>query len=368
VSWGDWIDTQLGEIRQSGCWRSPLTLEGQGPEFSLRDGSRAVSFASNDYLGLSRHPEVIAAAHQALDQFGTGSGSSRLIVGSRPLHADLESIVALWRGTERALMFSTGYGANLAVLSTLGAGARLVSDELNHASIIDGTRLARSEVCIYRHGDFEHAAYLVGNTPKRTLLVTDSVFSMDGDIAPIAELSELCLRTGSMLVLDDAHAVLEVPSPDPDVECVRIGTLSKMLGSLGGYVAATTEIIDLLINRSRTFIFTTAPTAADTAAAIAAIAVCHSEEGELLRKRLRENIDSFLPDHPSPIVPVVLGSEELALETSSELLQRGLVVPAIRPPTVPPNTSRLRIAFSALHTPEQVRLLKSALHQCRQKR
>ena len=158
MRWSEWIDTQLDEIRQSGCWRSPLTLEGQGPDFSLPDGSSAVSFASNDYLGLSRHPQVIAAAHEALDRFGTGSGSSRLIVGSRSIHADLESIVAEWRGTEQALMFSTGYAANLAVLSTLGAGARLVSDELNHASIIDGARLARSEVCIYRHGDVEHAA------------------------------------------------------------------------------------------------------------------------------------------------------------------------------------------------------------------
>jgi 8-amino-7-oxononanoate synthase len=367
VSWSEWIDTQLGEIRQSGRWRSPLTLEGQGPDFSLPDRSSAVSFASNDYLGLSRHPEVVAAAHDALDRFGTGSGSSRLIVGSRPIHADLESMVAGWRGTERALMFSTGYVANLAVLSTLGAGARLVSDELNHASIIDGTRLARSEVCIYRHGDVEHAAHLVGTAQKRTLLVTDTVFSMDGDVAPIVELSELCLRTGSMLVLDDAHAVLEVPTPDPGVACVRIGTLSKMLGSLGGYVAATAPIVDLLINRSRTFIFTTAPTAADTAAAIAAIGICRSEEGELLRKRLRENIDAFLPGHPSPIVPVVLGSEELAIKTSSELLERGFVVPAIRPPTVPPNTSRLRIAFSALHTREQVGLLRSALDRSSQK-
>ena len=363
MSWIEWIDTQLDEIRQGGRWRSPLTLVGHGPEFSLPDGSSAVSFASNDYLGLSRHPDVIAAAHDALDRFGTGSGSSRLIVGSRPIHADLESLVAAWRGTERALMFSTGYAANLAVLPTLGAGARLVSDEFNHASIIDGARLARSEVCIYRHGDFEHAAHLVGKSPTRTLIVTDTVFSMDGDIAPIAELSALCLRTGSMLVLDDAHAVLDVPSPDPDVQCVRIGTLSKTLGSLGGYVAAAAPIIDLLINRSRSFIFTTAPTPADTAAAMASIVVCRSEEGELLRKQLRENVDAFLPDHPSPIVPVVLGSEELAMRTSSELLERGFVVPAIRPPTVPAGTSRLRIAFSALHTREQVDLLRSALDQ-----
>ncbi len=363
MSWGEWIDTQLDDVRQRGCWRSPRVLDGQGPDFALPDGSRAVSFASNDYLGLSRHPEVIAAAHDALDRFGTGSGSSRLVVGSRPIHADLESTVAEWRGTERALMFSTGYAANLAVLSTLGEGARLVSDELNHASIIDGTRLARSEVCVYRHGDVEHAASLVGNAPHRTLLVSDTVFSMDGDLAPVDELSELCVRTGSMLVLDDAHAVLEVPRPDPDVECVRIGTLSKTLGSLGGYVAASGRIIDLLINRARTFIFTTAPSAADTAAAIAAIGIFRSEEGELLRKRLRENVDAFLCGHPSPIVPVVLGSEELAIRTSSDLLERGLVVPAIRPPTVPAGTSRLRIAFSALHTREQVSLLKSALHE-----
>jgi len=361
VAWTEWIDGQLGEIARSDRWRQTRSLEGPGPDFSLPDGRRVISFASNDYLGLSHHPGVISAAHDALDRHGTGAGSSRLIVGSRGFHDEFESAVAAWRGTERALMFPTGYAANLAVLSTLGSGARIVSDELNHASIIDGARLARSDVRVYRHRDVDHAGRLIRETPQRSVIVTDSVFSMDGDIAPIAELSELCASTGSLLVLDDAHVVLDVPPPHPDAACVRVGTMSKMLGSLGGFVAASSAVIDLLVNRARSFIFTTAPTAADTAAALAAIRVCQSPEGADLRRQLRANIDAFSPDHPSPIVPIVLGEEAAAMSTSAMLLDRGFLVPAIRPPTVPENTSRLRLAFSAAHTRDQVSSLRSLL-------
>jgi 8-amino-7-oxononanoate synthase len=361
MTWDEWVDGELDDIDRLGRRRAARPLGGPGPEFTLPGGGPVVSFASNDYLGLTRHPEVIAAAHRALDRFGTGSGSSRLIVGSRPYHHEFEELVAGWRGTERALLFSTGYAANLAVLSVLGAGARIVSDELNHASIIDGARLARAEVCVYRHGDVDQAASLVSAHRGRSLVVTDTVFSMDGDVAPVVELSELCARTGALLVLDDAHAVFEVPDPVPGARCVRVGTLSKMLGSLGGYVAAPGPLVDLLVNRSRSFIFTTAPTPADVAAATAAVGIYRSEEGASLRRRLRENVDAFVPSHPSPIVPVVLGDEELALKVSAGLLEQGLLVPAIRPPTVPEHTCRLRIAFSALHTPEQVGTLRRAL-------
>lgn len=359
--WSTWVADQLAYVRRAGRWRQTRSLDGPGPEFTLPDGTDVISFASNDYLGLSQHPDVIAAAHQALNRYGTGAGASRLVVGSRPIHSELEAAIAAWRDTARALMFPTGYAANLAVLSTLGRGARIISDELNHASIFDGARLTRSKVCAFHHGDADHAARLVRDAPGRALVVTETVFSMDGDVAPVGALSALCARTTALLVLDDAHAVLETPEAEPEATCIRIGTCSKSLGSLGGYVAGAAAIIDLLVNRSRTFIFTTAPTPADTAAALAAITICRSPEGHTLRQRLRNNIDTIRPDHPSPIIPVILGDEATAMATSASLLGQGLLVPAIRPPTVPPGTSRLRISISAAHTPDQLAALAVAL-------
>jgi 8-amino-7-oxononanoate synthase len=359
--WGAWVDSELDAVRQAGRWRQLRTLDGGGPSFGLADGRQVVSFASNDYLGLSQHPLVVAAAKQALDRWGAGSGASRLIVGSRPIHADLEAAIADWRGTDGALVLPTGYAANLGVLTTFGDRARIVSDALNHASIIDGARLARAEVCVYQHGDVDEAAALVKSAPGRVLVVTDTVFSMDGDLAPIAELSSLCARTGALLVVDDAHLVFGGPLLDPDAACVRVGTLSKTLGSLGGYVTGPASFIDLLVNRARPFIFTTAPTPAAAAAALAALGIVRGPSGEALRARLRHHIDALLPGHPSPIIPVIVGDEQRSLDAAAALLEEGLLVPAIRPPTVPPGTSRLRVALSAAHTDEQVTRLRSAL-------
>ncbi|MHB1784675.1 MAG: aminotransferase class I/II-fold pyridoxal phosphate-dependent enzyme, partial [Acidimicrobiales bacterium] len=270
MTWDAWVATESNTIRHSDQWRELRTLDGRGPRFGLRDGQLVTSFASNDYLGLSQHPKVVGAAHEALDRWGAGAGSSRLIVGDRPIHVELQNALARWRGMPSALVLSTGYQANLAVLTTFGSGARIISDELNHASIIDGARLSRGEVAVYGHGDVEHAAELVVAAPGRALVVTDTVFSMDGDIAPVRELSELCARTGALLVLDDAHLVFDAAVPDPDAACLRVGTLSKTLGALGGYVAGPARWLDLLVNRARSFIFTTALSPADTAAAAAA--------------------------------------------------------------------------------------------------
>jgi 7-keto-8-aminopelargonate synthetase-like enzyme len=191
--------------------------------------------------------------------------------------------------------------------------------------------------------------------------VTDTVFSMDGDVAPVAELAEVCARSGALLVLDDAHAVLDVPAPAADAMVVRVGTLSKTLGALGGYVCATQRVVDLLVNRARSFIFTTAPTPADTAAALSALRICQSAEGEQLRATLREHVERVRPGHPSPIIALVLGDDDAALAAAAALLERGLLVPAIRPPTVPVGTSRLRVALSAAHTAGQVDALVAAL-------
>jgi 8-amino-7-oxononanoate synthase len=361
--WDRWVDEQLDGVQASGRWRQVRALDGGGPEFAL-GGRRVVSFASNDYLGLSQHPAVLAAAHQALDRWGSGAGSARLIVGSRPVHEELEAALAAWKGAERALLFPTGYGANLGVLSVLGRGATVVSDELNHASIIDGCRLARAEVRIYRHGDAEQAASLIRSAPGRSLVVTDAVFSMDGDLAPLAELSSACAATGALLVIDEAHAVLGTVPLDPDARVVRVGTLSKALGSLGGFVAAPANVIDLLVNRARPFIFTTASTPSAAAAALAALEVVRSGEGRLLCDRLAGHVQRVRPAHPSPIVPFVLGDEDMALKASAALLERDLLVPAIRPPTVPPGTSRLRVALSAAHTDAQIDQLLLGLSAC----
>jgi 7-keto-8-aminopelargonate synthetase-like enzyme len=254
------------------------------------------------------------------------------------------------------------------VLTTFGGpDVLVVSDELNHASIIDGCRLARAECAIARHADAAHVdALLAHRGDRRALVVTDTVFSMDGDVAPVDELSETCARHGALLVLDEAHAVL---GPDPDLgppdgpggDAIRIGTLSKTLGALGGFAAAPAAYAELLENRARSYIFTTASTPADSAAALAALTIVRSGEGDALRARLREHIERVRPGHPSPIVPVLLGDERRTLAAAETLLEQGMLVPAIRPPTVPVGTSRLRVALSAAHTPEQVDALATAL-------
>jgi 8-amino-7-oxononanoate synthase len=308
---------------------------------------------------------VVAAAHEALDRWGAGSGAARLIVGSRPLHSELEAELAEWKQSARAVLFPTGFAANLGVLSTFGVAGRLVcSDELNHASIVDGCRLAHADVRVFRHGDVAHLDAVIAGS-DRAIVVTDTVFSMDGDVAPLAAIADVCRRRGALLVLDEAHAVLG-PDPDPTVdlagvEHVRVGTLSKTLGALGGFVAGPAPLIDLLVNRARPFIFTTASTPADTAAALAALRVLRSPEGDELRATLRAHVERVAPGHPSPIVPIVLGDEDAALKAAAGLLERGLLVPAIRPPTVPVGTSRLRVALSAAHTDAQIDRLVAAL-------
>lgn len=361
AGWDDWVMAELEGIRAADRWRSLTQLDGVGPELVTVRGEKLVSFASNDYLGLAGHPAVIDAARDALGRWGTGSTSSRLIVGDRTVHHDLEADLAEWKGAEAALVFPTGYQANVSVLTVLGGGARIVSDELNHASIIDGARLARAEVAVYRHCDVDHARDLVDSAPGRALVVTDSVFSMDGDVAPLTELSSMCSCTGAFLVVDDAHAVFPIPPVDPAAACVRVGTLSKTLGSQGGFVTGGRPWIDLLVNRGRSFIFTTGLAPPSAAAARAGVEIVRSDEGRALLATLRCHVDAVRPGHPSPVVPVVLGDESAALAASDHLRRLGLLVPAIRPPTVPVGASRLRVSLSAAHDTGDVERLVDAL-------
>ncbi|MDQ6727908.1 MAG: 8-amino-7-oxononanoate synthase [Actinomycetota bacterium] len=355
MTWPGWVAAESAAVREAGRWRRIRDLD-----------EGLISFASNDYLGLSQHPAVIATAHAALDRWGAGSGAARLVAGSRPVHSELEEDLAAWKGEEAALLFPTGYAANLGVLATMAhAGAHVLSDERNHASIVDGCRLSHAEVCVYRHGEVDHVEELLAGWGGPAVVVTDTVFSMDGDVAPVGALAARCAAWGALLVVDEAHAVL---GPDADlagVDHLRVGTLSKYLGSLGGYVAGPRASVDLLVNRARPFIFTTASTPADAAAGLAAVAVLRSEEGTALVDRLRANVERIAPGHPSPIVPVVVGDEQAALDASAALLDRGLLVPAIRPPTVAPGTSRLRISLSATHSDDDLRALLAGLAELR---
>ena len=373
TDWAGWVADACDQVEAAGRWRAPRRFDARGHDGLLDvggpDGGRpVVSFASNDYLGLTSHPAVVAAAHFALDRWGAGSGASRLVTGSRPVHHDLEAVLAEWKGTEAAVVLPTGFAANLSVLSVFAPGGVVVhSDELNHASIIDGCRLARADVRIVPHLDLGALDASLASVAGRSLVVSDTVFSMDGDAADLEGLVSVTARHGALLVLDEAHAVL---GPDLDVpagaDVLRVGTLSKTLGALGGFVAGPARFVELLVNRSRPYIFTTAPTPADCAAAMAAVGVVRSSEGDALRSALRRHVGRVaavagLDGHGSPIVPVVIGAEDDAVAASAALLDRGLWVPAIRPPTVAPGTSRLRVTLSATHTDDQVGRLVDAL-------
>ncbi len=377
--WSSWVQQSCQVVDAAGQWRRPRTFDAIGPSGRLDESGDdaggglppVVSFASNDYLGLSAHPDVVGAAHQALDRWGSGSGASRLVTGSRPIHRELEAELASWKECEQAVVFPTGFAANLSVLSVFGAeGAHVFSDELNHASIIDGCRMARAGVTIYRHGDLRRLDRAVGAAPGRPIIVSDTVFSMDGDEADLGGLVDIAARHQALLVLDEAHAVLGPDLPLPPRSCrtdiLRVGTLSKTLGALGGFVAGPSRFVELLVNRARPYIFTTAPTPADTAAALAAVRIVRSDEGAALRSRLAAHVArvAAVVGHGgsrSPIIPVIIGEETEAVSASTDLLARGLWVPAIRPPTVPAGTSRLRVTLSAAHTDEQVDRLTGGL-------
>ncbi|EQD33933.1 amino-7-oxononanoate synthase, partial [mine drainage metagenome] len=259
---------------------------------------KVVAFASNDYLGLTCHPKVVQAAREALDSWGTGSGASRLVTGTRPLHKQLEAELAKWKGAEAAVVFPTGFAANLGVLTTFGSKDVLIcSDELNHASIVDGCRLAQAQVAIYKHKDLDHLESLLATARSNSkvgkfLVVTDAVFSMDGDMVDVVVLAQLVAKYKALLVLDEAHSVLgpdiDVASLNAmDVDILRVGTLSKTLGALGGFVAGPKEMISLLVNKARSYIFTTALSPPDAGAALAALSVLRSSEGDSLKERLR---------------------------------------------------------------------------------
>jgi 8-amino-7-oxononanoate synthase len=331
----------------------------------VRGGRRLVSFSCNDYLNLSHHPQVKAAAIAALEQYGTSAGASRLVTGNHPLFADLESRLARLKGAEATCTFGSGYLANAGIVPALiGRDDLVLIDELAHACLWAGARLARANVLAYRHNDIEHAAALLAEfRPQHAnaLIATDGVFSMDGDLAPLPALAALAARQDAWLMVDDAHGLGVVGSGRgarfahsdlPDIP-LQMGTLSKAVGGYGGYLCASRAVIDLITNRARSFVYSTGLPPATVAAASAALDIIANDR-ELVARPLR-NARRFtsaagLPEAQSAIVPAVLGTAERALAASHRLEDEGFLAVAIRPPTVPEGTARLRFAFTAGHT------------------
>ena len=362
MTWNKWAAEKNTITREQGQWRRIRDFDASGVTGTV-DGRPVVSFASNDYLGLSAHPLVVAAATDALQRWGAGSGSARLIVGSRPIHSALERELAGWKNCESAVLFPKGFTTNLGVLTAFGSEETVIfSDEMNHASIVDGCRLAKATVRKFPHGDVAELDKMLERS-ARSIIVSDTIFSIDGDAAPVDDLVTVARRHGALLVLDEAHAVL---GPEPRLaraEVIRVGTLSKFVGSFGGFSAGSKELIELLVNRARPFIFTTASSPADAGATLAGVELLRSAEGAALKKRLRTLIDRVRPGHPSPILPFVIGDEAAAVTASDRLLEQGLLVPAIRPPSVPSGTARLRVTLSAAHSDEHVERLLASLQE-----
>ena len=370
----DWLDTEYGAIEQAGLRRHLRTVMSAPTGTIHLDGRDVVLLGSNNYLGLSTHPEVIAAAVEATQTFGTGASGSRLISGNSELYTTLETNLAKMKGTEAALVFSSGYAANTSIIPVLaGEDDLILSDALNHASIIDGCRLSRASKKIYQHCDMGHLKTLLSasTTFRRKLIVTDGVFSMDGDIAPLPDIYDLAAQHDAMVLVDDAHG-FGVLGKDGNgtvshfglegKEIIQMGTLSKAVGALGGYIAGSRALIELLINRARSFIFTTGLPPATLAAAHAALDVIRSSPE--LRKRLFSHakrlktalIDlgyTLLPSE-TQILPVILGSPQRATHVAEALLTEGVFAPAIRPPAVPTGTSRLRLTVMATHTEAEI--------------
>lgn len=343
--------------------------------FVERDGRRLVSFSCNDYLGLSHHPAVKAAAVAAVETYGVGAGASRLVTGDHPLFTALEARLAALKGTQAACVFGSGYLANAGIIPTfVGPGDLVLADELAHACIWAGAKLSGAEVHGFRHNDVEDLADKLARLRPaggRALVATDGVFSMDGDVAPLDRISAACRAADAWLLVDDAHGLGVLGGgggtarlfPEARID-LAMGTLSKAAGGYGAYVCATGPVIDLIKTRTRTVIYTTGLPPANAAAALAALDVIAAEPERVaapvaLARRFTGQLG--LPEAQSPIVPILLGEAETALAAASDLETQGLLAIAIRPPTVAAGTARLRIAFSAAHTPAQVDALAAAV-------
>lgn len=383
------VQAQLDALASRSLTRRRRTAETPCAPRQVVDGRELLAFCSNDYLGLAAHPRVVEALREGADLYGAGSGASHLVSGHSRAHALLEERLAAFEAphleSARALYFCTGYMANLAALTALGADADAVifSEALNHASLIDGARLAKAAVSIYPHGDVAALdAQLAGSTAPTKIVVTDSVFSMDGDLAPLPALLALCERHGAWLLVDDAHGfgVLGENGRGAlehfdlrSTNLVYVGTLGKAAGVGGAFIAAHAAVVELMIQRARPYIYTTAAPPALAHALLASLDIIEGDEGRARRSHLNAliaQLDAQLrlerwrrPASMTAIQPIIIGANDEAMAVSGRLHEQGLWVPAIRPPTVAPGTARLRVTLSAAHTDNDVAQLAAALNQ-----
>lgn len=366
----------VAELKRRGRYRYMRPLDGASSTRVEIDGHEYILLSSNNYLGLSTHPEVVDAAVLAVKKFGAGAGASRLVSGHNRLVQELEEEIADWKGKDRALVFPSGYSVNAGVISALtGVGDFVLSDQMNHASLIDACRLSKAETHVYEHSnplDIIRKIQKTGGTGS-ILIVTDGIFSMDGDIAPLREIVSIKKKCGAHMAVDDAHGtgiigengsgVAGFCGVADDVD-ILIGTLSKAVGSQGGFVAAGSDVIERLINTCRPFIFSTGIAPACAASALAAIRIIRRDfedlssnltrNARLMRAGLREIGFDVPADSGIPIIPLILGGDEAALRFSEKLFGKGVFAPAIRPPSVPEGTSRIRISVMATHTEEDI--------------
>lgn len=376
----------LAERRAAHLYRERLVVDSPAGAEAVVDGRRFLNFCSNDYLGLANHPVVVAAMHRGLDEYGAGSGASHLVSGHTRAHHELEEALADFTGRPRALLFSTGWMANTGVLTALlGNGDAVLEDRLNHASLIDGGLASGARFRRYRHADAAHCAELLDKSAARDggvhrqLVVTDGVFSMDGDVAPLRELASAACAHGAWLMVDDAHGfgvlgregrgcVDEAALGIDDVP-VLVGTLGKAFGTFGAFVAGSEELVETLVQQSRSYIYTTAMPAAVAVASLAALAILRQDAWR--RERLHAHIARFrvgatqlgytLMPSSTPIQPLLAGDSATALAMSAALREAGLLVTAIRPPTVPDGAARLRVTFSAAHEDAHIDRLLAVL-------
>lgn len=377
------FEKHLRKLEDQHLLRRLRTLDSPTGPTVILENRRVILLSSNNYLGLATHPAVVEAAVAATRHYGAGSGASRLVCGSLPPHEELETTLAQFKGTEASLTFAAGYMANISVIPTLiGKGGLILADRLCHASLIDGCRLSGATFRVYHHRDMTHLERLLvrRSSATSTLIVTDGIFSMDGDIAPLADIATLAERHDAAVFVDDAHGTgilgrtgrgslehCDVESRIP----YHMGTLSKALGSAGAYLAGSTAFIAYLVNTCRAFTYTTAPTPGSAAAATAAVRVLEQEPERRTRlwhnrERLVQGLRRLgftLTASESPILPILVGDPDRAMSLAQTLLNQGIYAPAIRPPTVPPATSRLRLTITADHTAEHIDDALAALEQ-----
>ena len=370
----DILTARLAEVKESGLYRRLRAVESSQDAAIILEGQEVLLFSSNNYLGLANHPALKRAAKQAIEQYGCGSGASRLISGSMDVHHELEQRLAGLKKTDAALVFPTGYHANVGVLSALmGPSDTIFSDSLNHASIIDGCRLSRADIQIYRHADTNHLGELLKACPRsgQRLIVTDSVFSMDGDLAPLKDIVALAQQYDAWVMVDEAHAtgvfgqhgagLVEELGLTDQID-IHMGTLGKALGCFGAYVAGSHELVDWLVNRARSFVYTTGIPPAVAASVLAALDIVEQEPERRQRlwgntKFLSDGLQSLgytLGDTHSQILPVIIGDARETMIVAEAILKHGVFAHGIRPPTVPEGTSRIRATPMATHTQEHL--------------